>query len=187
MLRVIAGLVKGRKLKTVPGDTTRPVTDMVKEALFNILGSDVIDSRWWDVFGGTGAIGIEALSREAIFIRFTDLNRLPVETIKDNLSTCGFSKLAEVRRADAFAMLKALPDSQFDYIYIAPPQYKEMWSAALEILDTNPGWLTETGEIIIQIHPREYKEINLVNLQKFDERKYGSTLLIFYEKIPAQK
>jgi 16S rRNA (guanine(966)-N(2))-methyltransferase RsmD len=182
MLRVIAGKAKGRKLKTVPGDTTRPVTDMVKEALFNIIGNDVIESRWWDVFGGTGAIGIEALSREAAFIRFSDLNRLPVETIKGNLTVCGFEKLAEVRRGDAFAMLKASPDTSFEYIYIAPPQYKEMWSESLRILDGNNGWLSDTGEIIVQIHPREYKEIPLSNLQKFDERKYGSTLLLFYEK-----
>jgi len=183
MLRVIAGKAKGRKLKTVPGDTTRPVTDMVKEALFNILGSDVLDSRWWDLFGGTGAIGIEAISREAAFIRFTDINRLPVETIKENLQVCGFSKQAEVRRGDAFVMLKATPDTLFEYIYIAPPQYKEMWSQALGILDANPGWLSETGEIIVQIHPREYQEIELTNLRKYDERKYGSTLLVFYEKI----
>ncbi len=183
MLRVISGNAKGRKLKTVPGDTTRPVTDMVKEALFNILGNDVVDSKWWDVFGGTGAIGIEALSREAAFIRFTDLNRLPIETIKENLINCNFLNRAEVRRGDAFSMLKLAPDSFFEYIYIAPPQYKEMWSEALKILDSNPGWLEETGEIIVQIHPREYNEMQLINLRKFDERKYGSTLLLFYEKI----
>jgi 16S rRNA (guanine(966)-N(2))-methyltransferase RsmD len=182
MLRVIAGKAKGRKLKTVPGDTTRPVTDMVKEALFNILGGDVIDSRWWDMFGGTGAIGIEALSRGAAFIRFTDLNRMPVETIKDNLITCGFGKQADVRRADAFSMLKGAPDESFEYLYIAPPQYKEMWSEALQLVDENPGWLSETGEVIVQIHPREYKDIELTNLRKFEERKYGSTLLVFYEK-----
>ncbi len=182
MLRIIAGKAKGRKLKTVPGDTTRPVTDMVKEALFNILGIDVDGSKWWDVFGGTGAIGIEALSRGAAFIRFTDINRLPVDTIKENLAVCGFSKQAEVRRADAFSMLKGAPETQFEYIYIAPPQYKEMWSEALKLVDGNPGWLSETGEIIVQIHPMEYQEIKLVNLQKYDERKYGSTLLVFYEK-----
>jgi len=181
-LRVIAGKAKGRKLKSVPGDTTRPVTDMVKEALFNILGGDVIESNWWDLFGGTGAIGIEALSRGASFIRFSDLNRLPIETIKENVATCGFSKQAEVKRGDAFAMLRAAPDRQFEYIYIAPPQYKEMWSQALKLLDENPGWLAETGEVIIQIHPREYKDVELVNLQKSEERKYGSTLLVFYEK-----
>jgi len=182
MLRVIAGKAKGRKLKAVPGDTTRPVTDMVKEALFNILGGDVVDARWGDLFGGTGAIGIEALSRGAAFIRFTDLNRMPVETIKDNLATCGFSQQAEVRRGDAFSLLNATPETQFEYIYIAPPQYKEMWSEALKLVDENPGWLSETGEVIIQIHPREYQELKLVNLQKFEERKYGSTLLVFYEK-----
>ena len=83
-LRIIAGTAKGRKLKSVPGDTTRPITDRVKEALFNILAGDVIDSVWWDMFGGTGAVGIEALSRGAAFVRFTDLNRMPVDTIKAN-------------------------------------------------------------------------------------------------------
>ena len=81
-------------------------------------------------------------------------------------------------------MLKGAPDEQFEYLYIAPPQYKEMWSEALKLLDENPGWLSETGEVIVQIHPREYKDIELVNLQKFEERKYGSTLLVFYERIP---
>lgn len=182
MLRVIAGKAKGRKLKSVPGDTTRPVTDMVKEALFNILGGDVLDSRWWDVFGGTGAIGIEALSREAAFIRFTDINRLPVDIIKDNLAVCEFAKQAEVRRADAFALLRSAPDAQYDFIYIAPPQYKEMWEQALNLLDANPGWLVENGEVIVQIHPHEYKDLPLKNLNKFEERKYGSTLLVFYER-----
>ena len=69
-LRVISGTAKGRKLKDVPGDTTRPVTDMVKEALFNILAGDVLDSVWWDLFAGTGAIGIEALSRGACIRAF---------------------------------------------------------------------------------------------------------------------
>src|SRR5512142_3045504 len=87
-LRVIAGSAKGRKLKSVPGDTTRPITDRVKEALFNIIGGDVIDSRWWDLFAGTGAVGIEALSRGAAYARFTDLNRAPVETVKSNLALC---------------------------------------------------------------------------------------------------
>jgi len=121
-LRVISGTAKGRRLKSVPGDTTRPVTDMVKQALFNILAGDVVDAAWWDLFGGTGAVGIEALSRGAAFVRFSDLNRLPIETIKANLQTTGFAERAEVRRGDAFAMLSAPPDKQFDYIYVAPPQ-----------------------------------------------------------------
>jgi 16S rRNA (guanine(966)-N(2))-methyltransferase RsmD len=181
-LRVISGTAKGRRLKDVPGDTTRPITDMVKQALFNILGGDVVDSTWWDLFGGTGAVGIEALSRGAAFVRFSDINRLPVETIKSNLQTCGFSAQAEVRRGDAFVMLAAAPDRVFDFIYVAPPQYKEMWSQALRVLDANPGWLEEDGWAAVQIHPREYVPIELVNLVAVDERKYGSTLLMFYAK-----
>ncbi len=180
-LRVIAGKARGRTLKSVPGDTTRPVTDRVKEALFNILAGDVIDSTWWDLFGGTGAIGIEALSRGAAFVRFSDLNRLPVETIKTNLQTVGFTQ-AEVRRGDAFAMLSAPPDRTFDYIYIAPPQYKEMWLKALQLVDANPGWLSDGAWVIVQIHPVEYAPVTLTHLTLFDERKYGSTLLLFYEK-----
>lgn len=181
-LRVISGSAKGRKLKDVPGDTTRPVTDMVKQALFNILAGDVQDSVWWDLFGGTGAIGIEALSRGAGFVRFSELNRLPIETIKANLETTGFSSQTEIRRGDAFVMLAAAPDRAFDYVYIAPPQYKEMWSKALEILDANPGWLSSDPEVIVQIHPREYLDHGLNNLVEFDQRKYGSTLLVFYKK-----
>jgi len=184
-LRVISGSAKGRRLKDVPGDTTRPVTDRVKEALFSILFHDVDESTWWDLFGGTGAIGIEALSRGASFVRFSDLNRLPVDVIKANLQTCGFSAKAEVRRGDAFAMLSAAPDRGFDYVYIAPPQYKEMWSKALTLVDENPGWLNEGAWVIVQIDPREFQEMTLKNLESFDQRKYGTTLLIFFQKISA--
>jgi 16S rRNA (guanine966-N2)-methyltransferase len=180
-LRVISGIAKGRKLKSVPGDTTRPITDRVKEALFNIIAGDVVDSTWWDLFAGTGAVGIEALSRGASFVRFTDLNREPIETIKLNLVNCKFSDRAEVRRADALAMLANAADRQFQNVYIAPPQYKEIWEQAVMTLENNPSWLTEDAWVMVQIHPREYRDLELNKLEKFDERKYGSTLLVFYE------
>ena len=179
-LRVISGTARGRKLKSVPGDTTRPITDRVKEALFNILAGDVVDSIWWDLFAGTGAVGIEALSRGASFVRFSDLNRAPIETVKWNLEHCGFSARAEIRRGDAFAMLAAAPDKQFEFIYIAPPQFKGLWSRALLALDENSAWLTETGWAIVQIAPKQYEIPELVTLEELDQRKYGSTLLIFF-------
>jgi 16S rRNA (guanine966-N2)-methyltransferase len=181
-LRVISGIAKGRKLKDVPGDTTRPVTDMVKEALFNILAEDVLNSSWWDLFGGTGAVGIEALSRGATFVRFSELNRQPIETIKSNLETTGFLAKAEIRRGDAFSMLSAAPDRSFDYLYIAPPQYQGMWSRSLALLDVNSGWLSNEAEVIVQIHPREFENLKLNNLVELEHRKYGSTLLVFYER-----
>jgi 16S rRNA (guanine(966)-N(2))-methyltransferase RsmD len=181
-LRVIAGSARGRRLKSVPGDTTRPVMDRVKEALFNILAGDVIASNWWDLFGGTGAIGIEALSRGAAFVRFSDLNRAPVETIRENVEHCGFSKQVEIRKGDAFSMLSAQPNRNFEFIYIAPPQYHEMWSRALKLVDDNIHWLSAEGTVIVQIDPLEYKEVELKNLEETEQRKYGSTLLIFYDR-----
>lgn len=182
-LRVISGSAKGRKLASVPGDTTRPVMDRVKEALFNILAGDVIDSNWWDLFAGTGAIGIEALSRGAASVRFTDLNRLPIETVKHNVEHCKFSAQAEIKRGDAFTMLAGRADRQFEYIYIAPPQYKQMWSNALKLVDDHMDWLTEDGTVIVQIDPSEYEEVELNNLVEGEQRKYGSTLLVFYDRV----
>ena len=182
-LRVIAGTAKGKKLLSVPSDTTRPVMDRVKEALFNILQGDVIDSKWWDLFGGTGAIGIEALSRGAAYVRFSELNRLPAETILKNLANCHFSNQAEVRKGDAFSMLAAQADKRFEYIYIAPPQYKEMWVKALKLVDEQTNWLTDDGTVIVQIDPSEYQEVELQNLVESEQRKYGSTLLIFYDRL----
>lgn len=181
-LRVIAGKAKGRKLKSVPGDTTRPITDRAKESLFNILAGDVVDSNWWDVFAGTGAVGIEALSRGASFVRFSDSNRAPIDTIRFNVEHCGFKSQADIRRADAFAYLSAPPDRTFEYIYIAPPQYQDMWVKALELLDDNTGWLTEDGWVIAQIDPKEYKDFPFENIEEFEQRRYGSTLLVFYER-----
>ena len=180
-LRVIAGKAKGRKLKSVPGDTTRPITDRVKEALFNILAGDVIDSHWWDLFAGTGAVGIEALSRGAALVRFSDSNRAPIETIKANVEQCGFNSQADIRRGDAFAFLASAPDKRFEYIYIAPPQYQQMWAKALELVDKNIDWLTEDGWVIAQIDPKEYESLVLENLAEFEQRRYGSTLLVFFD------
>ena len=134
-LRVISGSARGRRLKTVPGDTTRPITDRVKESLFNILGPDVQDALILDLFAGTGAVGIEALSRGADFVRFVDRNRLPIKIVRENLQITGLADKAQVLQMDAFAALKGEVDKKFDYVYIAPPQYKGMWKQALLNLD----------------------------------------------------
>lgn len=166
----------------VPGDITRPITDMVKEALFNILGADdVTESSWLDLFGGTGSVGIEALSRGASFTRFIDLNHPAVATIKTNLEKTHLKARAEVIQADALAFLKRPADRAFDYIYIAPPQYKDIWTRALHSLDENPGWIKGDTWVIVQIDPLEYAPQTLQHLIEFEQRKYGNTLLVFYE------
>jgi 16S rRNA (guanine(966)-N(2))-methyltransferase RsmD len=182
-LRVIGGIAKGHKLRSVPGDTTRPVTDRVKEAIFNIIGPDIEGSSMFDLFAGTGAIGIEALSRGAAFVQFNDLNRLPVEIIRSNLQTTKLVEKSLVTRANALTLLSNNPERQFEYIYIAPPQYLGLWKEALRTLDQHIAWLSEDGWAIVQIHPVEYQEVPLLtNLEEFEQRKYGSTLLIIYQR-----
>lgn len=181
-IRVISGSARGRKLKLVPGDVTRPITDRVKESLFNIIREDVPDCAFFDLFGGTGSVGIEALSRGAGFVRFVEQNRMAIRTIKENLAITGLEKNAEVLQTDAFAILNRTPDKSFDYVYVAPPQYHEMWIKAIKLLDATPDWLVEDGWVIAQIDPVEYKSLVLENFSEFDQRKYGSTLLVFYER-----
>jgi 16S rRNA (guanine(966)-N(2))-methyltransferase RsmD len=180
-LRVISGIARGRKLRSVPGDTTRPITDQVKEALFNILGPDIQEASLLDLFAGTGSVGIEALSRGAAFVRFVDLNREPIAVVRSNLAHTLLEANADVLRMDAYTLLEREPDRAFDYVYIAPPQYKEMWKRAILSLDAHPGWLSEESWVIVQIHPLEYESLSLNSLTEFDQRRYGSTMLVFYE------
>jgi 16S rRNA (guanine966-N2)-methyltransferase len=184
--RIIAGKARGIRLQSVPGDSTRPITDQVKEALFNILGADIQESFFLDLFGGTGSVGIEALSRGAAFVRFIEINRQAISIIKNNLKSTRLSDNSEVIQANALVYLHRKPDKAFHYIYIAPPQYKGMWKEALQNLDAHMDWLASDAWAIVQIHPVEYEELTLNNLVEFEQRKYGSTLLIFYEtKQPA--
>jgi 16S rRNA (guanine966-N2)-methyltransferase len=179
--RIISGSARGTRLFSVPGDVTRPITDRVKEALFSILGVDLIDATFFDLFSGTGSVGIEALSRGARFARLNDLDRSAVDTIKANLEKTHLAERAQVLQMDAFALLKRPPDQAYDYIYIAPPQYKELWKRALHELDANPAWIKADTWVIVQIDPVEYEEQTLAHLAEFHQRKYGSTLLVFYE------
>jgi 16S rRNA (guanine(966)-N(2))-methyltransferase RsmD len=184
-LRVIAGKARGRKLHPVPGEITRPITDRTKESLFNILGADVAGAAMLDLFAGTGAVGIEALSRGADYVRFIDINQPAIQTIRHNLEDTGLIQNADIRKMDAFRLLGDPADRSFQYIYIAPPQYKQIWKRALQELDRNPGWMAEDVWVIVQIHPIEYETLALVNLTEFDQRRYGSTLLVFYERTGA--
>jgi 16S rRNA (guanine(966)-N(2))-methyltransferase RsmD len=170
----------------VPGTTTRPITDKVREALFNIIGTDIQGASFLDLFAGTGSVGIEALSRGAGYVQFVEINRKPLAIIRENLNSTGLLEGAVVTHSDAYVLIEHSPMQTFDYVYIAPPQYKEMWKKALKLLDRNCGWLSEDAWVIVQIHPVEYQPLDELtvfeNLIEFDQRHYGSTLLIFYRR-----
>jgi 16S rRNA (guanine(966)-N(2))-methyltransferase RsmD len=179
---VIAGSAKGRKLRSVPGDATRPISDRVKESLFNILGGDICGASLLDLYAGTGSVGIEALSRGAAFVRFVEWQRRAVDIIRANLQLTGLAERAEVLRKDVFVLLRQPPDRAFDYVYIAPPQYHGLWRRTLEELDGSLGWLSEDAWVIVQIHPNEYQPLELKHLVEREQRRYGSTLLVIYAR-----
>ena len=183
-LRVIAGSARGRKLKTVPGDTTRPILDRVKENLFNILGDWVDGSTWIDLFAGTGSVGIEALSRGARHCLFLDTSPQALRVLSENLRSVKLDARATIRREDAFHYLRRTPGpaDAVELIYVAPPQYRGMWKAVLGILDEQPDWVLPDGLVVAQIDPKEYEVLELRHLALMDSRTYGSTMLCFYER-----
>ena len=186
-MRVISGSAKGIRLASVPGKSTRPITDQVKEALFNILADSVVGSQFLDLFGGTGSVGIEALSRGAEEAVFLDTNYRAYKVIQQNLQSTGLDDYASVHKKDAFAYLRSEPSQQFDFIYIAPPQYQGYWIKAMHILDQNSDWTTPEGVAIVQIHPKEdVNSYGYANFQEYLRRNYGDTELIFFERFQAK-
>jgi 16S rRNA (guanine(966)-N(2))-methyltransferase RsmD len=181
-LRVIGGIAKGRRLKRVPGEATRPIADRVKESLFDILADAVIEARVLDLFAGTGGVGIEALSRGAAYAEFVEADRAAAAVIQDNLRHTELDHLGRVVRADAFIYLRNRPRAGFDYVHVAPPQYQGLWVKALEALDRRPEWVNPDGVVVAQIDPKEYVALNLVHFPLMDERRYGNTQLCFYER-----
>jgi 16S rRNA (guanine966-N2)-methyltransferase len=189
-VRIVGGDAKGRRLKHPKTAGTRPVIDRVKTALFDILSTRVIDARFLDLFAGTGAVGLEALSRGAAHATFIELSQSVVAVLRENLRATGLAERAEVIRGDAFRFLDqaAAQGKRYDMVYIAPPQYQHLAARALAQVEQVP--LTEAGALaIVQIFPKERVDFDHLPLRTFrlvDERKYGSTLLLFYEHRSAQ-
>ena len=180
-LRVIAGSARGTKLKAVPGKGTRPITDRAKEALFSIIGDDILDAVFLDLFGGTGSVGIEALSRGAACAVFIELQRSAVQAIRDNLRRTRLDKRARVLHRSAFDILARPPRQHYHFIYVAPPQYQKLWTATLAALEKNRAWHHADTTVIVQIDPREYDSSQtFTRLRECRQRKYGRTLLVFY-------
>ncbi len=181
-MRVIAGTAKGRQLKRVPGEGTRPIMDRVKEALFNIIGDNIQGAAFLDLYAGTGSVGIEALSRGAEYAVFVESARPAIKAIADNLKLTGFEDRARIIRADVRDYLRQDPAQAFEYIYIAPPQYHGLWLETLRLLDEKPEHMQPDGIAVVQIDPQEKRELSLNVLVPSDERRYGNTLLWFFER-----
>ena len=140
-MRIIAGHWKGRRLSRVPG-SVRPTSDRLRESLFNVLGNRVEGSRWLDAFAGSGAVGLEALSRGAVFVLFNEKDRRVCEVVRHNLDICRRSDgpavkgSYEVRAEDAFVLLRRVQAPVFDFVFLDPPyrflRYRKLLERLLE-------------------------------------------------------
>lgn len=147
-MRVISGSARGRRLKELQGTDTRPTTDKVKEALFNIIQFDLEGRAVLDLFGGTGQLGIEALSRGAVHCTFVDQRREAVSLIRENLTVCGLSELSRVVQGDALSFLASCGE-KFDVIFLDPPYQTDLLPRCLETI-SRFDILREHGIIICE-------------------------------------
>ena len=180
-MRVITGKARGIVLKTPTGMATRPTADRVKEALFSIIQFEVPASRVLDLFGGTGQLGIEALSREAKSAVFVDEREDACRLIKENLKRTKLEQNAKVIRSDYMAYLRSCKD-KFDIILLDPPYAEVFLENSLKMITEID--ILETGGIIIAERPVG-KELpwDFPGFTRSKDYKYGNTLITIYRKL----
>ena len=179
-MRVISGKAKGIQLKAPQGLATRPTADRVKEALFSIIQFDLPGARVLDLFGGSGQLGIEAISRGARYSVFVDERDEPCNVIKENLKRTGFSNFATVYRSDYMSYLKKCRDS-FDIILLDPPYAEDFLENSLKMISEID--ILQSGGIIVAERPVDKQlTIELVGFERSRDYKYGKTLLTLFRK-----
>ena len=172
-MRVVAGTHGGRRLTAPRGDATRPTSDRVREALFSVLGESVRGARVLDLFAGSGALGIEALSRGAAEATFVDSAPAAIRVIRANLEALGID--AEVIRADAFAASRTARAAarQYDLVFLDPP-YRLAGRLAPGLTEAVGGMLAPGGLVVSESDRREPLALEI---PLRDERRYGDTLI----------
>ena len=179
-MRVITGKARGIVLKTPDGMATRPTTDRVKEALFSIIQFDIPNARVLDLFGGTGQLGIEALSREAKSAVFVDERDDACKLIKENLKRTHLESSAKVIRSDYMAYLRNCKET-FDIIFLDPPYAEVFLENSLKMITEID--ILQSGGIIVTERPVD-KEL-LIDLQGYSrskDYKYSRTILTIFRK-----
>ena len=183
-VRIIAGKNKGNILKSPRDLSVRPTSEKVREALFDILGISVRETCFLDLFAGTGAVGIEALSRGAREVIFIEKELKCIKIIKKNLENTGNSQNAVVYKIDFLSGLKLLGKKkcQLDHIFLDPPYNRGLINISLLEISKLPI-LRHNGLVIAQHYKKEKVMENINNLKLFNQRIYGECYLSFYEYV----
>jgi 16S rRNA (guanine(966)-N(2))-methyltransferase RsmD len=172
-MRVIAGHLGGRRLAAPSGRTTRPTSDRVREALFSILGDAVRDAAVLDLFAGSGALGIEALSRGAAAATFVESSNTALKVLAANLANLGLE--ATIARGDALRWLRGVADD-YDLVFLDPP-YEKAERLGPELSAVLPAALAPGATVVVECDRRKPLDLELSLNQ---ERRYGDTLIRIY-------
>lgn len=182
IMRVISGTAKGTKLESIDSFSTRPTLDRVKESLFNIISNNIYESNILDMFAGSGAIGIEFLSRGCNKAVLCDQSIDAIKIINKNLEKTHLKDKAIVLNMDYKKCLKELSDNneKFNVIFIDPPYKNNIATNTVELI-LKYGLLEKDGIIIIETdeQDRDIKQLEKLDIEIYDTRKYGRAHLIF--------
>jgi len=183
-LRVIAGVCRGKRLKTVKGLSTRPTIDRVKEAVFNVLAHRIQEAKVLDLFGGTGNIGIEALSRGAQSVIYVEKDRKALKVLNANITDCRFEEKVKIFSIDAFKALKIFKEKEytFNVVYLDPPYKLDILNDILKII-ARETLLEINGIVVVETGKNTELKSNFDNLHKVKEDKYGDTKITYYQLI----
>ena len=191
-MRIIAGTARGRRLQTPAkssakhvGQAIRPTADRAREALFSIIGREIKDAIILDLFAGTGALGLEALSRGARQAVFVDNNSQAIELIKKNIELCGFSDRTLVMKRDLskglYFFTKKNPALKFSIIFMDPPYRKGLSTAMLQEIVKTPV-LSAGGLVVVEDEALSELPSGLSGLSIVDQRHYGETGFWLYRR-----
>ena len=180
-MRIISGEARGRRLFAPAGEETRPTSDKIRESLFNILGARVYDARVLDLFGGTGAMSLEALSRGAEHAVIVDVSRTAIQAIERNAQAVlkdALSERALIIRADYRSAIGSLGDASFDLVFLDPPyRMLDAYPDALNRLKSR-GALNEDCVIVFE-RARDAQVTLPDGFECYDTRHYGATSIDF--------
>ncbi len=183
-MRIISGSARGTKLYTLDGENTRPTLDRVKESLFNILQVNLQDAIVLDLFAGSGALGIESISRGARKAIFCDNNNEAIKIIEKNLNKTNMTKQATILKLDYLKALEKLKNEKIDIIYVDPPYAKNLVIPSVEKI-IKLGILSKDGIIVIETDEEKAileKLKKIENINVYDLRKYGKVKILFLNR-----
>lgn len=182
-MRVIAGTARSIQLKTIEGMDTRPTTDRIKETLFNMISHGLCDCKFLDLFSGSGAIGIEALSRGAESAVFVEKNPKAAKCIQENLNKTRLSERATIMNTDVLTALRRLDGKQsFDYVFMDPPYNHELEKQVLKYLATS-SLLDSDALIIVEASlETDFSYLEELGYSLIKRKEYKTNIHIFLER-----